>query len=60
MSYTVQQGGRLDYNYKETFIDTESELSTLSVASMCPGSIVYVIENGNIYILNQKNEWIKQ
>ena len=60
MSYTVQQGGRIDYNYKETFIDLESELNTLSVESMCPGSVIYVIENGNIYILNQKREWIKQ
>lgn len=60
MSYIVQQGGRIDYNYKEVYIDKESELNTLSVGNMCPGSIVYVIENGNIYMLNQEKNWIKQ
>ena len=36
MSYIVQQGGRTDYNYKEVYIDKESELNTLSVGNMCP------------------------
>lgn len=60
MSFTIKQGGRVDYNYKEVVVDNETELETLSIETMCPGSIVYIIETGDVYILNQKDKWIKQ
>lgn len=62
--YTVKQGGRTDYNYMEIFIDTEDELSEIlkkeAYKNICPGSIVYVIETGAVYILNSQKEWIAQ
>lgn len=60
MSYTIQQGGRLDYNYKEIVINREVDVETVPTHSACPGSIIYVIENGNIYMLNENKEWIEQ
>jgi hypothetical protein len=60
MAYIVKQGGRTDYNYKEYFLDTEDELETINVKACSPGSVAFVIENGNLYILNSKKEWILQ
>ena len=58
--YLVQQGGRTDYNYKEYYLDTASELSQISVADCCTGSVAYVIANGDIYMLNNQKVWVKQ
>ena len=60
MAYIVKQGGRTDYNYKEYYLDTEDELSTIDKTKCSPGSVAYIIENGNVYILNSKKEWVLQ
>lgn len=54
--YLVKQGGKLDYYYKEYFIDSEDELVSIDVNSCCPGSIAYVISNQKVFILNSKRE----
>lgn len=58
--YVVKQGGRYDYEYKEIYLDTASELNNLQLESAAPGSIVYIIENGKVYILNSAKEWVEQ
>ena len=58
--YLVKQGGRTDYNYKEYFLDTENELSSIDTNSCCPGSVVYIISNQKVFILNNQKEWKEQ
>lgn len=63
--YTVKQGSKIDYNYKEIYCDTEEEFQSIDLDSneykdLCPGSIVYVIETGTVYILNSQRKWIAQ
>ena len=58
--FLLRQGGRVDYNYKEYYLDTEDELSLIPVADCCPGSIAYIIENGKVYMLNSENQWKEQ
>ncbi len=60
MSYIVKQGEDINYQYKEIVVDTEAEVSGVSTEGICPGSILYLIENGNFYMLNTKKKWIKQ
>lgn len=63
--YTIKQGERTDYNYKEIFCDTQNDFDTLDLNSaeflnICVGSVAYVIETSNVYILNSKGEWVAQ
>ena len=56
----VKQGGKLDYNYKEYYLDTDSDLSTVPVIDAWPGSIAYSIASGKVYMLNTNKQWIEQ
>lgn len=58
--FLVKQGSRTDYNYKEYFLDDDSELSKIPVNDCCPGSIAYVISTQKVYILNSNKEWVIQ
>lgn len=58
--YLLKQGGRIDYNYKEYYLDTEDELSEIPVNVCCPGSIAYIIATGATYMLNSKKVWVAQ
>ena len=62
--YTIRQGGRQDYNYFEIMIDTLEELPYVlddpSYKDICTGSVVYVIETADVYMLNSNKEWVKQ
>lgn len=58
--YLLKQGGRIDYHYKEYYLDTEDELSQIPVANCCPGSIAYVIATGATYMLNSQKAWVVQ
>lgn len=60
MAYIVKQGGKLDYNYKEYFLDIESDLASVPTIDACPGSIAYVINSGKLFILNTNKEWKEQ
>ena len=48
----VKQGGKLDYNYKEYYLDTDTDLVSVSANDACPGSIAYSIASGKVYMLN--------
>ena len=58
--YIVKQGGRVDYNYKEIFLDTADELDDIDIKQVSVGSVAFVIETGTVYILNSQGEWIAQ
>ena len=58
--YVVKQGGRVDYEYKEVYLDEESELASVDTKAMCTGSVAYIIKTGTVYILNSQKEWIAQ
>jgi hypothetical protein len=38
--------------------DTEEDRSELEVKKIPPGSTVYIINTGTLYMLNSKKEWI--
>ncbi len=58
--YLLKQGGRVDYNYKEYYLDTVTELPLIPVLDCAPGSVAYIIDTAKVYILNSKREWIEQ
>lgn len=58
--YLLKQNENVDYNYKEYYLDTEEELSQINKKYCCPGSVAYIIDSTNIYILNADKEWILQ
>lgn len=58
--YLVKQGNRTDYNYKEYYLDSKNELTQINIAYCCPGSIAYIIDTTDVYILNTKKQWILQ
>ena len=61
MSYRlVKQGGKLDYNYKEFYLDTDNDLSSIPVNDAWPGSVAYSISSGKVYMLNTSKQWIEQ
>lgn len=47
------------YNMAEFLCDYESDIADLP-KNRGPGSTARVVETGNIYILNNNHEWVKQ
>lgn len=58
--YLVKQGGKVDYNYKEYYLDNENELSSIPAGACCPGSVAYVIPTQKVFMLNSNKEWKEQ
>lgn len=56
----IRQGSRTDYNYKEYILDTKNDLVNINISECCPGSIAYIIDSKELYILNNKKEWVLQ
>ena len=56
MSYLLKQGGKTDYNYKEYYLDTAAELSSIPTYDCVPGSVAYIIATQQVYILNSQKE----
>jgi hypothetical protein len=56
----LRQGTRTDYNYKEYVLDTKDDLDTIDKDECCAGSMAYIIETKEFYILNNKKEWVSQ
>ncbi len=57
MIYLVKQGAKVDYNYKEFYLDSAEELDNIDVKSCCPGSVAFIITTGVVYMLTSKKEW---
>lgn len=60
MPYIVKQGDRVDNRYAEIYLDTENELEDVDVDAISPGSVVFIIETGTVYILNSQKKWVAQ
>lgn len=58
--YLLRQNDDTDYNYKEYYLDTKEELSQIETAYCCPGSIAYIINSTDVYILNTNKQWVIQ
>lgn len=57
--YLLKQGGRVDYNYKEFYVETEADIASIKLdEDICPGSTVFVISTSQVFILNTKKEWV--
>lgn len=57
--YLLKQGGRVDYNYKEFYVETEADIANIQLnEDICPGSTVFVISTSQVFILNTKKEWV--
>lgn len=54
--YLLKQGGRADYNYKEYYLDTVSELSSIPTGDCATGSVAYVIATQQVFMLNSQKE----
>ena len=58
--YLLKQGGRTDYNYKEYYLDTAGELSSIPTGDCATGSVAYVIATQQVFMLNSQKEWKEQ
>ena len=50
--------GHVTYNLKEFVVDTEADIELLPL-DCAMGSSAFVINTGEVYMLNGKKEWVK-
>lgn len=60
MAYILRQNDRTAYDYKEIYVDNTLEIPGIDTTKCAPGSVVYDISTGDVYLLNNKKNWIKQ
>lgn len=58
--YLLKQGGKVDYNYKEYYLDNINELSSVPTYDCAIGSIAYIIATQQLFMLNSQKEWKEQ
>jgi hypothetical protein len=54
----TKTSGHVTYNLKEYVVDTTEEVNLLPLDGVM-GSTAFVIETGDVYMLNGKKEWVK-
>ena len=54
----MKTNGHITYNLKEFVVDTETDITLLPL-ECAMGSTAFVIETGEVYMLNGKGEWVK-
>ena len=54
----MKNSGHITYGLKEYVVDSESDIDLLPIDGVM-GSSAFVIETGNVYMLNGKKEWVK-
>lgn len=57
MGYLAKQGDITDQRIRQYFFDTAEEINLVNVEYCAPGSVVYIITTGDIYMLTNKKEW---
>ena len=57
MGYLAKQGDITDQKVRQYFFDSVVDINTINVAHCAPGSIVYIITTGDVYMLTNKKEW---
>ena len=59
MVQLLKQGGRTDYNYKEFIVDTEADMVDIQLdEDICAGSTCFIVSTGQVFMLNNKKEWV--
>lgn len=54
----VKNGEDVLYDVMELVCDTEADVAT-APTSYRPGSTLFVIDTGNVYLLNSMKTWVK-
>lgn len=54
----MKQNGRPVYNLVEYVVDTEDDIKSLP-KEVAMGSTVFIIDTGDVFMLNGKKEWVK-
>jgi hypothetical protein len=54
----MKNGGHTAYGLKEYVVDSPSDIDLLPLDGVM-GSSAFVIETGEVYMLNGKKEWVK-
>lgn len=54
----TKQNGQPTYNLMEYVVDTEDDIKSLP-REVAMGSTTFVINTGEVYMLNGKKEWVK-
>lgn len=57
MEILTKQANTVEAYITESFVEKESEISTVSISGKKPGSVVVCIDTGNVYVLNSKHQW---
>lgn len=50
--------GQRAYGLKHFTVDKFSDLATISLRTVIPGSEAFIIETSETYMLNHQNEWV--
>lgn len=58
MLINLTQSGQVEYNVREFYLDTPSDLESLKQVTCSPGSSAMVLSTGDIYIKNSQGEWV--
>ena len=59
MIQLIKQGSRTDYNYKEYIVDNEQDMAEISLdEDICPGRTCFIVSTGQVFMLNNKKEWV--
>ncbi len=54
----MKTSGHVTYGLKEYVVDSEADIEYLPLDGVM-GSTAFVIETGDVYVLNGKKEWVK-
>lgn len=60
MHTAIKTGGHEAYKLKYFMVDTEKDITEINIEDCSMGSSAKAIDTGRTYILNSKDEWIKQ
>lgn len=60
MYTAIKTGGHEAYKLKYFMVDTEKDITEINIEDCSMGSSAKAIDTGRTYILNSKDEWIKQ
>lgn len=61
MLSTYKQNGKIRYGVKEYILDTIKDIASLPTdpADVKPGSIAFVVDSSETYMLNNAQTWVK-
>ena len=60
MYTAIKTGGHEAYKLKYFMVDTEKDITEINIQDCSMGSSAKAIDTGRTYILNSKDEWVKQ